>query len=527
MALALGFRSLPSAPLFGRMFAPIDGPIGRSWAIQQRPVFAGAKDQVVIDPIYEEAYLVRAGQLKKIGGLHGTKGHKDGVGSEAIFCHGGYYGTGGSCVTDGAAWYFTQRNGQLRIAIEKSDGTWMFGTFAACNTQALAFAGGFLWATEDINLIKFDLTGARVATYKLPFAAVSLPVDDGGGLWGMEAGGTYNVMWRIDMVTGIATRFAGLSETEVHALEQAGQPIPVDGPIDNCTIHTSGPFWISADRTQSYIVGGDETAVRRIKDGRISTLQNDGSYKEVQVRGQGFQVGVEGAAYGEPYPLIVNSNGQGFSQWLEIIMGETSMGMAGYLDMVDGASQRAAGWCYDSSIPDASVLITVDNNPIGTVIANQMRADIKQYNGGLVGWSIDIPQVYGDGLPHNLAAFHNGQQLAASPKTFSFVAQGGASIVRNIIITLTMPTAYTAPGADKLTKYQLMLAGQILSGPLTQTGYKFMGVAAGTYTLEIKATNDDGSVQVLRASGSVVVSDVTPVPDPTVMLASAFTVTLE
>lgn len=90
-----------------------------------------------------------------------------------------------------------------------------------------------------------------------------------------------------------------------------------------------------------------------------------------------------------------------------------------------------------------------------------------------------------------------------------------------------MPTAYTAPGADKLTKYQLMLAGQILSGPLTQTGYKFMGVAAGTYTLEIKATNDDGSVQVLRASGSVVVSDVTPVPDPTVMLASAFTVTLE
>lgn len=530
MALRLGFANTNDSPRNGSMFAPQNGPLEQSFGLAQRPLLKQSFDQVVIDPIFQEAFLIRGGQIKKIAGKRGAVGHVDGIGDAAVFCHGSYYGIMGDCVTDGVRWYATQRNKAIRILEELPDRRWQVNTMAGQQADTLTYFQG-LWTVSGNQLRKIG-----GPTYTLPFLPFSLMAGP-TSLWSVEAGGTWNVIWKID-ANGNATRFAGLNETEVNAIMAAGSPVPVDGAADFCTIHTSGPYWLG-DNEMEIGIGGDEVCARRIKNGRIATLQPDGQWIEVQTRNGGFQIGNNGGAHGTPYPYAVTS-GMGQLSKIEL-MEVPGMGFAGYLDAaqynVELGQAWAWGWCYNSDLfvndngtikGNAPVQIVIDNNPVATVIANQYRADLPGiYHNKYCGWSFQIPNSYGDGIQHTLAAFHNGQNLGQSPKTFTFTAQGEPSVMRNVRVTLNTVQNYQAPNADQLTKYRLNMAGQQLEGPLSQMEYVFMGVAAGTYTLEVRAVNADASQQVLRASGQVQVTDVQPQPDPTVPLAAGFTVTLE
>lgn len=105
-----------------------------------------------------------------------------------------------------------------------------------------------------------------------------------------------------------------------------------------------------------------------------------------------------------------------------------SKSATGYLDVVD-SNRTAWGWAYvPSMLPNSSMVeVKIDTQFAGLVTANDVREDLNKTLKitGNHGWHFEIPDVFKDGVSHDLSAYGIGADgiqrlLSGSPKSFLF-----------------------------------------------------------------------------------------------------------
>ncbi|MGC4115139.1 MAG: MYXO-CTERM sorting domain-containing protein [Myxococcales bacterium] len=292
--------------------------------------------RLVVDPVNNKVYLLEGGRFRHIAGS-GAAGHLDGPGILARFKMGIYpiRPTGGFG-PDGTIYLAEVASPYVRALTPQPDGTYVVSTLVGQGSTKLTSGQTLpadqvtltgptgLHALPDGRVGFFDASNSYYQLTKDPIGvwqATKLTLADASGTLGSlsiagvthdchgqvymwHRGNWANVLLRVD--GDQATRVAGQSDSEVDALRAAGSPVPVDGPVDEATFWTTaGP--IRPDGRAVYTCGGDEAVLRRILNGRVSSLQTDGTWKEVDSRSQGYQLGGGIAVAADGYGYLARS----------------------------------------------------------------------------------------------------------------------------------------------------------------------------------------------------------------------------
>jgi len=209
-------------------------------------------------------------------------------------------------------------NGRIRKLTEQADGKWIVSTAASGMATPIAlavdshdnvwFEAWSLYRISPDGTVKNFGAGNPKGLSDLSFN--SMAADGVGNVYALSRDNSAAVLWKISQ-DGQLHFLAGLTQAEWNARLKAGRPVPVDGPADEATLHVPGIGGLERDGSAIYMSGGDETQIRKYADGRVSSLMADGSWKEIQDRRGGLQIGSPGGydpakkiIYTVKYPYI-------------------------------------------------------------------------------------------------------------------------------------------------------------------------------------------------------------------------------
>jgi len=283
----------------------------KSWDGESGGAFGPDGDYYQTDVNNSVIFRIRDGQARIFAG-DGTRGGRDGPADRAQFDLGvgSYSDAGIACDAAGNLYVSEAQAGRLRKISRRPDGTWWVTTaagggdrmpgkgewipalqmkvgctsrFALAPDGTVTFAshggiyqikGGKATLLADVKELKKAL-GAKTAIHDWHVGGSHITPD---GVFYWMPGGGPNLL-RFDTRTGKAERVAGL-----------GRIVPgLDGP----TLPESGFHTVliayAPDASVMYTCGGDESVPRRIRNGRVTSLRLDGTFRPYDRRAKGPQ----------------------------------------------------------------------------------------------------------------------------------------------------------------------------------------------------------------------------------------------
>ena len=279
----------PVAEAFGRRYSWDKDKEGNLFA-------ATVEGQVVIVITPDKRFYQLAGT--------GVRGYRDGPADRAMFAMGsGGYPFAQIAVHDKGHVYVTDGyNKRIRKISKKQDGTWWVETFAGGATGRIGdplcmtfdslgnlwfYAGALYKAGPSGSMTRYETANDR-GIKGLRFN--SMVADRQGNLYAMGREAWASHIWKISQ-DGSVEWLSGITDQEASAKRRTGEGVVVDGDAKQGSIHTAGRLLIDPDGSTLYFSGGDETGLRRYKDGRLSTLKKDGTWGELQQRNSGIMIG--------------------------------------------------------------------------------------------------------------------------------------------------------------------------------------------------------------------------------------------
>ena len=259
----------------------------------------------------QNIFVLDRGRIYHLAG-NGIRGFRDGPAGNAMFNFGrsGYRyvdiavdtHTGSIYVADGL-------NERIRKIFKDSDGKWIVSTFAGGGNLKLKLKETANATNADLGKVVAVTVDNKGNVYTSPYgkivkitpdgrATVVLEFPDDGyplfrNVVDMDADKLGNI-YGVARGSGIDGYFKYTKDGEFVRLTYVDRGDPkgtVDGPIETSTYRC--PTKVAVDPAGTVIYGGgaDELCLRRIKDGKVSTLQEDGSWAESKVENQGWRLG--------------------------------------------------------------------------------------------------------------------------------------------------------------------------------------------------------------------------------------------
>lgn len=289
----------------------VDGPALQALGSVEEAAFAPGGEIYFAGANTQNIFVLDRGRIYHLAG-NGTRGFRDGLAGNAMFNFGrsGYRyvdiavdtHTGSIYVADGL-------NKRIRKIFKDSDGKWVVSTFAGGGNLKLKLKEtanatdvnlgevvavtvdnkGNVYTSPYGKIVKITPDGRATVVLEFPDDGyplfrnvVNMDADNLGNIYGVARG------------SGIDGYFKYTKDGEFVRLTYVDRGDPkgtVDGPIKTSTYRC--PTKVAVDPAGTVIYGGgaDELCLRRIKDGKVSTLQKDGSWAESKVENQGWRLG--------------------------------------------------------------------------------------------------------------------------------------------------------------------------------------------------------------------------------------------
>ena len=255
--------------------------------------------------LHPGVYIYHKGLVRPLAGTDRI-GFRDGPAEMAMFHPHGrgydYLGLGVDQQT-GAIYVADPGNRRIRKIDKDAHGRWMVTTIAGGGTKSLEAgrmvpardldlgnviavtvdAKGDIYTSPSGSLVRIDADGMaeRIDFPKDGYPAfqnvVGMDADRVGNVYGVTRG-RINGYFRYNTKTGKFHRLTYKNFRDNGAT--------VDGPLQSATFFAPTQVAAAPDGSAIYGVGGDEGCLRRIKEGRVATLQKDGTWKEVNRRCQ-------------------------------------------------------------------------------------------------------------------------------------------------------------------------------------------------------------------------------------------------
>lgn len=269
------------------------------------------------DNILNMVLVLDGDRLYRFAGS-GVRGDKDGPAECAEFSFGVYLSPHPSLVrmNDGNFLLSDPMNGKLKKIFKKPDGHWWVKTVAGGGKRKLKTG-----QTEDNPLnVKFwgggpshvSLRGPKrdyvyLVTGKRSWRCTFLMYPDGkvkclsegqnkdipvnipgekarGYSYSWRGGNWASTCWKISRADGSRVKVVGYTDAEIKAKFPGRKGVPVDGPVNDCTFWTTGGP-LRPDGRAIYTIGGDELNIRRVMNGRTTTLDTKtGKWVESRTR---------------------------------------------------------------------------------------------------------------------------------------------------------------------------------------------------------------------------------------------------
>jgi hypothetical protein len=263
----------------------------------------------IVDKSLQTIFYIKDDRMYKLAGS-GIRGDRDGPAETAQFCFGQYFeAIGGLAMAPDSSIYITDnKNNKVKKLYKNASGRWYVKTVAGGGTKTLqpyspgpgdtcialqAKLGGgigspsFCGPNKDHLYFKtgkddwewrymlcpngtLKCVGYAAGTADLPYG-----FSETGYAYGFSfAGGSWaTVCMKTSRANGSRTKVVGYTDAEI-AAKLAANPSwqkPVDGPVDDCTFWTTGGP-MRPDGRAIYTIGGDELNIRRVMNGRVTTL---------------------------------------------------------------------------------------------------------------------------------------------------------------------------------------------------------------------------------------------------------------
>ncbi len=285
---------------------------GRPWAVDRNGNAFGVqaiRQRVVV--------ITGEGRLYPIAGT-GVPGYRDGRAPEAMFAFGGrgypYAAIGVDSL--GTVFVADGYNHRIRKIFRQPDGTWQVTTLAGGGSQRLApgqraeqaTAVRLEWTPVTLAVDAFDnvwfeaghifrvTPSGEITSYSASndrslahVNMIAMAADRLGHVYGLSRENWASQIWMIAQ-DGRVRWLAGLTDAEITSRRRTGERILVDGPAGEATIWSASTLVVEPSGAAIYFGGGDETSLRRYKDGRVASLTPQGVWAELQNRTGGLSV---------------------------------------------------------------------------------------------------------------------------------------------------------------------------------------------------------------------------------------------
>lgn len=256
------------------------------------------------DNIMNTVMALEGDRLHRLAGS-GVRGDKDGPAECAEFSFGVYVSAHPGLVRTKTGDFFISdnHNGKIKKIFKKPDGRWWVQTVAGGGGRNLK-VGETCDNPLDVSLALY-LSYGRAGLTLIGPGKDHLYITAGdnnsprsylmypdGKLKCLRSGGTGDLptglppqkgfsygwrggnmvsCWKTSRAGDTSVKVAGFDDAEIKAKEAAGWKKVLDGPVDDCT------FWFTSgllrpDGRAIYTIGGDESVIRRIMNGRVTSL---------------------------------------------------------------------------------------------------------------------------------------------------------------------------------------------------------------------------------------------------------------
>lgn len=294
----------------------LDGPALQALGyVEDAALGAGGEVYFILG---QKIFVLDQGMIYHLAG-NGMRGFRDGPAGMAMFGFGTRLGAEDIAVdkNTGAIYVADGGNGRIRKIYKDNRRRWMVSTFAGggsiklalnktakatkvdlANVAAVAVDNkGNVYTSRWQNIVKITPGGQATVIFQFPDAGkhsfrniVDLDTDSSGNIYGVQRG-IFNGYFKLTR----GGEFIRLTHKNKHDPNST-----VDGSIETATFEDI--LEVVADPTGAFIYGSgaEECNIRRIKDGRVSTLMKDGTWAEIQKRHGGWKLGA---------PLLVDDDG--------------------------------------------------------------------------------------------------------------------------------------------------------------------------------------------------------------------------
>jgi hypothetical protein len=209
--------------------------------------------------------------------------------------------------------------------IYKNSGQWTVSTYAGGGGTVMQM--GHDYAATDVNLdvyvaLTVDDTGnvwtssagnlVRIAPGAPPKARIMAFANNGllGDIVDMDCDSLGNIYCVVRGVLNCIVKYS--TDGTLTQLTGTSNPRTWDGQAGTATFNCPSYIAVSRDGTAIYVGGGDETTIRRIKNGRVSSFQENGTWVEKPDLADGMS-NLNGWQVGAP--RLVDQNGYLYIAW--------------------------------------------------------------------------------------------------------------------------------------------------------------------------------------------------------------------
>jgi hypothetical protein len=282
---------------------------------------ADIQGNVYVMDITRVRVISREGRVWTIAG-NGIRGFRDGLADEAMFNIGGrgYDYANIALDSKGNIYIPDGFNNRIRKIFRKPDGLWWVETWAGgggkslkpgdsgkaldikiTNPLSLAVdAYDNVWTEGYCCIYKITPLGEVISYKNVVGKVVNMQADSVGNVYLQGRDAWAALYWKINQ-NGVISKVAGLSDNKIKQLKKQGKPVPVDGLAEQASFWSHKTLAVSPDGNVIYGGNGDEHVIRRIKEGRVTSLFKEGWKTERSERGSGWFLGG---------PLFVDQEGR-------------------------------------------------------------------------------------------------------------------------------------------------------------------------------------------------------------------------
>lgn len=258
----------------------------------------------------QNIFVLDRGRIHHLAG-NGMRGFRDGPAGIAMFNFGGRGYRYSDIAVDRNTGYIYVADGynqRIRKIYKDNTGMWQVKTFAGGgkiqlgpnqtanalkinlhNVVAVAVDNeGNVYTSPWGKIVKITPKGQATVPFVFPkdgyprfINIVDMDADSLGNIYGAAR----------DSIVGYFKYARNGKFVRLTYLGERDPNATVDGPIETATFHCIGNVAVDPMGSTVYAGGGDESKLRRIKGGRVSTLTEKGSWVELQKRNIGWKLG--------------------------------------------------------------------------------------------------------------------------------------------------------------------------------------------------------------------------------------------